>query len=108
MNIEIRDGKVYNTDTNEVAIIVSPGFGAGWSTWNKDVAAECLFDPDCVMAILEGKNPSEIAEDKWNDGYWSGADCVVEWYPSGTQFFVDEYDGQETIMPLDEIKYFTA
>jgi acetyl-CoA acetyltransferase len=35
----IRDGKV--------AILYSPGFGAGWSTWNS-YSNEMIFDPDIV------------------------------------------------------------
>ena len=42
MNKLIRDGKV--------AVLVSPGHGAGWSTWNAE-HEEILFDPAIVEFV---------------------------------------------------------
>lgn len=39
----IRDGKV--------AVLVSPGFGAGWSTWNGD-DEDAIFNKRLALAVL--------------------------------------------------------
>ena len=46
MNKLIVDGKV--------AVLISPGFGAGWYTWNYDYP-EILFDPAIVKLVMEEK-----------------------------------------------------
>ena len=56
-----RDGKV--------AILYSPGYGAGWSTWNDDIAEELVFDKDLILAFENG-GPDEvekIAIEKYGD-----------------------------------------
>lgn len=101
--------RVYN-DKGEVAVLVSPGFGAGWSTWNSDI--DCLFTPEIVQMCLAEKPKSEIearAAEIWPDGYWGGADDVqVVWIPKGTIFRIDEYDGSESIETYDSVGWFVA
>lgn len=36
----------------KVAILYSPGFGAGWSTWNSEWADQLVFDKEIAEAIL--------------------------------------------------------
>ena len=101
------NGKIYN-EQNEVAVIINTGYGAGWSTWNKDYP-ECLFDPDCVRSILSGeRNHEEIAKEKWADGYWSGENSDVAWVPVGTKFIIHEYDGWETVEDLMDFNWIEA
>ena len=92
-----------------VAVLFSPGFGAGWSTWNngrewngQDLGKVLLYAPAIVEMVLAGIEDSEIASycDKFYDGhgYFGGADGLqVEWMPVGTEFVVHEYDGSESI-----------
>lgn len=91
MNKYIVDGKV--------AVLYSPGYGAGWWTWNKD-NDECLFDKDIVQMVIDGVSNKEIeqaAKEKWPDGYWGGADdLTIEWLPVGQRFMIEEYDGNES------------
>ena len=91
MNKVIVDGKV--------AVLYSPGYGAGWWTWNKD-NGECLFDKDIVQMVIDGVSHKEIeksAKEKWPDGYWGGADdLIVKWLPIGQRFMIEEYDGNES------------
>lgn len=100
----VKDGKLYN-ENNEVAVIHSVGYGAGWSTWNE--YPESMFDPDIAQMILN-KAPyqeiAELAESKWPDGYWSADHLTVSWVPSGTKFFIQEYDGLERIIYLNEVE----
>ena len=64
----IHDGKV--------AVIYSPGFGAGWYSWNTDYP-DIIFDPQVVFWIENGKNDSDITdlesylERTYPEGYFS-------------------------------------
>jgi len=99
----------------EVAVLVSPGYGAGWYTWNTE-HPECLFDPEIVEAVLAKKSVDYIAalaEAKWNTGgyyfYAGGAgDLIVEWLPIGTRFQIDEYDGYESLYTADKQVWMVA
>ena len=88
----VRDGKV--------AILVSRGFGAGWSTWNGS-HPECLTNPEIVAMVEAEALPEEIAakaDELWPDGYWGGADGLrIEWVAEGAQYRIEEYDGSESI-----------
>lgn len=96
----IRNGKV--------AVLVSPGFGAGWYSWNTK-HQELLFNPKLVE-IVEQKRTNEIDEDwvKENLGiehvYCGGAnDLEIRWLPIGTAFEIDEYDGSESLRTKDDL-----
>lgn len=113
---------------DKVAVLISPGFGAGWTTWNQDHkdVEQMLFDPDIVNAILEwekadGKNwkqclmkIKEIANAKYNqdpDDYFFGnglKDVEVVWVQMGRKFIINEYDGAESIQFCDETNWYTA
>lgn len=117
-----RDGKV--------AVLISPGYGAGWTTWNQDHkdVEQMLFDPDIVNAILEYERADdknwmwkqclmkikEIANAKYNqdpDVYYceNGLRNVeVVWVDVGRKFIVTEYDGAESIQFCDEMNWITA
>ena len=98
----IRDGKV--------AVLYSPGFGAGWYTWNSGVA-ELVFDSIIVNAILEGdkQKAKERAEEIYPDGYFGGIDdLVVGWVPAGEAFEITEYDGSESLIIIGEQSYLIA
>jgi hypothetical protein len=110
MKYSVLDGKVYN-EKGEVAVLVSPGYGAGWYSWNTDTP-ECLFDPDCVISVLNdasNENIVNIANSKWQDGYWYGArDLTVVWVKKGTKFRISEYDGFESFVEYDDSDFFEA
>jgi hypothetical protein len=95
----IRDG--------QVAVLVSPGFGAGWSTWCEfDDRKAVTFDPWIVDILLSDQYNRKEKIDriyahcavKYPDMYMGGvSDLTVEWIPQGTLFRIAEYDGSETI-----------
>ena len=93
----------------KVAVIVSPGFGAGWSTWG---AAESCMDGELAKAILDGETASVvegIAERNWPDAYQGGLhQAVVEWVDEGTQFEIREYDGHESLHTAGETPFLRA
>lgn len=100
----IRDGKV--------AVLVSGGFGAGWSTWNYDYP-EMLFDP-VVARMVDCEEPDwheieKYCEEKYPDAYLGGLDGLyVAWLPEGTAFQIHEYDGAESVKIRDEMIWETA
>jgi len=105
MNKVIRDGKV--------AVLVSRGFGAGWSSWTDEVET-VLFHPKLVQ-MVEEKRHNEITEEWMEkelgipDFYTGGIDGLeIEWVPVGTKFVIDEYDGAELLRTIDDYNWITA
>lgn len=108
MNKVIRDGKV--------AVIVSPGFGAGWSTWSyrgeEDYRDFMLFDPTLVD-MIERSESAETIETYVTfvhpGTYCGGADALtIQWLPVGTAFRIHEYDGSESVEIRDDIEWNIA
>jgi uncharacterized protein YkuJ len=99
---------------NKVAVLYSPEFGAGWYSWNKNYP-ECLFLPEIVKLVEENKH-NEINEalmkillkqenNEVFSFYCGGAeDLEVKWLEKNTHFDINEYDGWESIVTLDDIK----
>lgn len=90
-----------------VAVLVSPGYGAGWYSWNQNYE-ELLFAPELVELVESGR-ASEITKELVNDllgidVYTGGAHSLrIEWLPVGTAFKIDEYDGSESIETLSDL-----
>ena len=99
MNKLIKDG--------QVAVLVSRGYGGGWSSWGQNV-----FEPEIAQALLDGKYGDElsaIAKRLYPDEYVEGLDCLeVQWVPVGTRFRIEEYDGSETLWLEDQYTWETA
>ena len=97
----IRDGKV--------GVLVSPRFGAGFSTWG--FPTEAIFDPT-LIDLVENKKMGEAVEyceSKWPGEYPGGVlDLVVVWVPEGKEFIIEEYDGKETLVLKEEYNWITA
>jgi hypothetical protein len=99
------------TVDGKVAVLYSPGFGAGWYSWHS--IDELLFDPKVVDMVLE-KTSAQTIELYCNEvygtkSYYGGAeDLEVMWVPTGTQFIIDEYDGAETVTVMDKVNWITA
>lgn len=94
----VRDGKV--------AVAVSGGFGAGWSTWNDVNPMDARFN----QLFLDGA--ADEAADLCDDldlGYAGGArDVEIVWVSVGTEFRITEYDGSESIEYKDDISWRKA
>lgn len=100
----IRDG--------HVAVLYSPGFGAGWFTWNTQFP-ECIFDVEIVEMIQNHVSWQEIAdfaEKKYGEEFCSrGAkDLRIMWLKEGTEFIIDEYDGSESIRTKEIMDWIQA
>lgn len=92
----------YINDEGLVGVIISPGFGAGFHSWN-DIPGLC-FDKDIIQMIMEDKPIQELEDfveakyEHTEDVSTSGlAQAEVHWIEPGTQFFIDEYDGSESL-----------
>ena len=99
----VRDGRV--------AVLVSPGFGAGWFSWHGIEAL--LFDPAVVELVESGAEPSVIeqyCEEVYGDEhYYGGAgDLIVQWVPVGARFRIHEYDGSESLVLESEEQWIVA
>jgi hypothetical protein len=90
----------------EIAVLYSPGFGAGWTSWgfgNNEFRDFLLFDKTLVeMAMSESDTEdveayinSQFPEEYLYMGGWR--DITVAWVPKGTLFKINEYDGSESI-----------
>lgn len=101
----VRDGKV--------AVLVSPGYGAGWSTWGGDAAAK-MYCPELVAAV-EANEPHEALKaiaarlfptaTEYDGGL---RQLRVEWVPVGTRFHIHEYDGSETLKTDSDVPWEVA
>jgi len=110
MDKVIRNGKV--------AILYSPGFGAGWSTWNDSNKDFLLFDPDIVAAVQDGNRQlaADLAEKKGKEFFGEddytcvlGArDLKIEWVEQGEAFEITEYDGSEQLNIVSHMHYKVA
>lgn len=94
-----------------VAVLISPDYGAGWYTWNKEFP-ECLYDPEIVKIVLgeaEG-DIREIAENKYGDGFspYAFDQLKVVWIPVGSRFRMEEFDGSENLIFEGEDEWLVA
>lgn len=95
-----------------VAVLYSPGYGAGWYSWHRK--EELLFDPNIVQMVLEDRH--DDIEDyvmglytNEDQPYMGGADdLAVEWVPLGEKFRIDEYDGAESVVLASNENWLTA
>ena len=101
MNKLVRDGKV--------AVLYSPGYGAGWYSWHQ--LEELLYDPSIVL-WLESEEPDKIQNYltlKYPGEYFGGLqDLSVQWIDQGAEFRITEYDGAESIEFKDKQEWLIA
>ena len=125
----------YNATHTAVAVLVSYGYGAGWSTWNphKEIAydrrvVEAFIVWDCTApedidnrlededgtcwydVLLDYlKNALEDMDIDPNTVYMGGASGLhLEWVPIGSLFQIHEYDGAESLVIFDESNWTRA
>lgn len=99
----IRDGLV--------AVLYSPGFGAGWFSWHG--IEDLVFDPVIVSMVETEKSSEDIVKycvSKHSDShFYSGADqLAIQWLPVGTRFVINEYDGSEGILTEEDMNWSVA
>ena len=93
----------------KVAVLVSPGFGAGWYTWNH--IEELIYDPSIVKWVEDEQfdKIQTYMELKYPEAYCGGLeDLKVMWVPMGTRFRIDEYDGNESLILESDQQWMIA
>lgn len=101
-----------------VAVLYSPGYGAGWSTWNyEDRLDETLLFHPALVEMVRNNRQNEIDKDwlvknlgeEFRNVYCGGAtELEIEWLPEGTIFRVEEYDGNESIVIISDKTTYKA
>ena len=91
----------------KVAVLYSPGYGAGWSSWAEDKYRETMmFDKRLVELLLNNKDrlkdqnlvDSIITGNTKDSIYIGGVENLqIEWIPKGYGVRIDEHDGYESI-----------
>ena len=95
---------------NKIGVMVSGGFGAGWSTWNNEYEEFFLFDKGLIELIMSDAPFEDIetyVHSKTSDDvYLGGYDGLyVDMIEKGRKFVVDEYDGSEGLRFEDEMHW---
>lgn len=108
----------YYNDNNELAVLISPCFGAGWSTWSYNYSNDLALDKRIVEYFMIHKNKSNSTLDDLENflesiGYhnvYTGGWCDIEivWIPKDTIFYIKEYDGAESIVTLRDMPFIKA
>lgn len=85
-----------------VAVLVSYGYGAGWSTWGNSTEREFYAMDKGLVELAMQKAKEEhvktyIEAAGYTEPYMGGWPCSIEWIPKGTAFVIEEYDGSESI-----------
>ena len=119
----------YINEDGKVGVLLSGGYGAGWSTWADSKDREFfLFDRGLVALALDKEaangpfdkttqwliemNTEELEDylkesgiDSFTGG-WAGV--YVKWMDPGTEFIVEEYDGSESLRYRDNEDWMSA
>ena len=108
--------KFYKTMPNGqmmVAVLITPSYGAGWSTWNID-SEKLVFEPT-IVTLLNEKPPNymerikQYCREEYPDVYFGGLeDLKVVWIPKGELFIIEEYDGFESVQIRSQMNWLTA
>lgn len=88
----------------KVAVLYSPGYGAGWYTWNTEYP-EIIFDPAIVKLVIEERfdELETFVTLKYPNIYLGGMRTLeVIWVIEGRLLRISEYDGAESIEYKDE------
>jgi len=100
-----------------VAVLYSPGYGSGWSTWahSPEIAKFMTFDQRLVLAAQRKANVDEVNElltDIFGPETYVGTggwdQIEISWVEQGTIFEIAEYDGAEHIRFYNAHDYYTA
>jgi hypothetical protein len=97
----------YINDEGKVGVLVSYGYGAGWSTWNGNREVLVM---DKVLVTMKLANDYEdtvanycemLTGEKPYMGGWFSAEVV--WLDKGTKFRIDEHDGAEALVTTADL-----
>ena len=103
----------------EAALLHSDAWGTPWATWYP----ETMFDPELIklyLCWLGADSDSELEEEiddaarlylkqAHPDVHFRGfAGLKLTWIKLGQEFIIKEYDGVETVLLKDKVKWLVA
>lgn len=105
----------YNEDGSKFAVLISKGYGAGWSTNGWNDYEELAYDKRVVEFYFENepyKHDISVTDSTRNcaavryfeelgyeNVYFGGFyGLKVKWVPVGKRFNIEEYDGNEKLV----------
>ena len=100
-----------------VAVLYSPDWGAGWSTWNTQYEEDLIYEPAIVEMILMVDSDTDdwvskatmYLTLKYPDMYIGDLTQLrIYWVPEGKEFRIVEHDGNESVEVADEQFWYTA
>lgn len=100
----------HTNEKGEVAVLYSPGYGAGWFTWNRNYP-ECIYSPEIVKWVIHGRiGPAPDCQELFGKDFYEGGldQLVFRWLTPGTAFQVSEYDGSESLRVRDREDWHIA
>lgn len=91
-------------------VLISPGYGAGWSTWEGKGLATDIRIIDAFERGISALEMQELCADLgYGDVYMGGfKNLTVVEIPKGTIFRIKEYDGFESIEVFDDSDWLCA
>jgi hypothetical protein len=101
----------------KVAVIIAPGWGCGWSTWNGDISEDImLFHPLLVELIESDRVNKGTVEAVFarlglpppSFSYDGNRDLDLSWVPKGALFQIREQDGSEHVEIFHEDNWTKA
>lgn len=96
-------------ENGKVAVLVSPGHGAGWSTWQYDKYKEFYaMDKRLVSMYLDNTDEDVVVafclRTTGAEPYMGGWDDIeIEWLDAGEKFMIQEYDGHEYLITEEDL-----
>ncbi len=104
----------YNEDESAIGVLISPGYGSGWSTYNNDIGIALDRDVISYWLYYKGnRTQEELEEDFARMGYdvedfYGWKDIQLVWVPVEATFRIAEYDGSEYVEIFDASTWITV
>ena len=96
-----------------VAVIVNKGYGIGWSTYGAEDEEALMYDGAIVNMVLAANEGFEqeiinYCSEKYPEFYCIPYHLGIVWVKPGWPFFIQEYDGHESVCYIDDINTFVV
>lgn len=101
----------FTNSEGKIAVLISPGFGAGWSTWaNAESVEFAMFDKELVQLALDKVDRKVVDEfmiSKEMDYFYTGGweDIEIAWLEPETKFTIKENDGNESLRAVSDLSF---
>ena len=96
--------KLYN-DKGQVAVAISNGYGAGWSTWNDIDPMDKRFNE---LFVANKYDEAEKLAKELGECALGIYNIEIKWINPGTSFSIEDNDGNESIKYRDGTDWYTC